>query len=112
VSSVQQRSPYLLNRLHELGNEPLVGDVRGVGLLGGVELVKEPATRKKFDPKAGVAAELVRRAQARGVLLRALGGDVVVFCPPLISEKSQIDVMMSVFVEALHDTARWLSTQQ
>lgn len=108
-SSVRDLSSVLLGQLSTYRDSPLVGDVRGVGLLAGVELVKDRKTREKFAPKAGVAAELVRRAQARGVLLRPLGGDVVAFCPPLVSTASEIDLIVRGFGDALVETIEWAS---
>jgi 4-aminobutyrate--pyruvate transaminase len=101
---IERLSQHLQAGLSRLWDEPIVGDVRGIGLLGGVELVKDRGLREKFDPRLGAAAGLVRRAQERGVLLRALTRDVVVFCPPFISSESEIDRLLTVFAEALQDT--------
>ena len=63
---------------------PLVGEVRGVGLIGAIELVGRPARRQPFEPKRGVGAYFVRRAQEHGLILRMLAGDIVAFSPPLV----------------------------
>lgn len=109
AAGVRQLSPHFLGRLSDFCGDALVGDVRGVGLLGAIELVEDCATRAKFDPQLGVASELVRRAQSRGVLLRALGGDVVVFCPPLVSTPEEIDMIVNGFAAALNETRAWLA---
>ena len=67
------------------------------------------AARKAFDPKRGVGAYLVRRAQEHGLILRVMGGDMIAFSPPLIITEAQIAEMMSRFARALDDTASWLS---
>jgi len=85
-------------------SDPLIGDARGVGLIGAVELVRDKATKQSFDPKAGVAAYLVRRAQHHGAILRNMPGDIVAFCPPLIISEAEIDEMMTCFGKALDDT--------
>jgi 4-aminobutyrate--pyruvate transaminase len=85
-------------------DHPLVGDARGIALIGAIELVRDKATKQSFDPKAGVAAYLVRRAQHHGAILRNMPGDIVAFSPPLIISEAEIDEMMACFRKALDDT--------
>jgi len=61
-----------LKRLRALADHPLVGEVRGLGLIGAVELVADKATRRNFDPSQGVAAYAVERATEHGLILRGL----------------------------------------
>src|SRR3982074_2721685 len=82
----------------------LIGDARGVGLIGAVELVRDKSTKQSFDPKAGVAAYLVGRAQHHGAILRNMPGDIVAFSPPLIISEAEIDELMGCFGKALDDT--------
>jgi 4-aminobutyrate--pyruvate transaminase len=82
----------------------LIGDARGIGLIGAVELVRDKASKTSFEAKAGVAAYLVRRAQHHGAILRNMPGDIVAFSPPLIISESEIDEMMACFGKALDDT--------
>ena len=72
----------------------IVGQARGLGLIGALELAEDPAARKPFDPARGVGAYFVRRAQAHGLILRVLGGDVIAFSPPLIISEAEIDFML------------------
>ena len=89
----------------EIGaDHPLVGEARGIGLIGAVEIVRDKATKRSFDAKAGVAAYLVRRAQHHGAILRNMPGDIVAFSPPLIISESEIDEMLGCFGQALDDT--------
>ena len=69
--------------MRRFADHPLVGEVRGVGLIAAVELVRDKASKASFDPKQGVGALFAARAQEHGLILRALG-DTVAFCPPLI----------------------------
>jgi 4-aminobutyrate--pyruvate transaminase len=107
---LERVSRYLQDGLSRLRGETIVGEVRAIGLLGGVELVEDRGLRKKFDPRVGAAAGLVRRAQERGVLLRALTRDVVVFCPPFVSSEKEIARILDVFTEAMHCTKAALGT--
>jgi len=104
LGHVRQVSPRLLDGLRRLADHPLVGELRGVGLLAGVELVKDKATKAPFDPKAGVGAIFAARAQEHGLILRAMG-DTVALCPPLIITAEETDEMLRRFGKALDDTA-------
>ena len=104
ASHVRRVGPRMQAAIRSYADHPLIGDARGIGLIGAVELVRDKASRQSFDPKAGVAAYLVRRAQHHGAILRNMPGDVVAFSPPLIISETEIDEMMTCFGRALDDT--------
>jgi 4-aminobutyrate--pyruvate transaminase len=104
LSHVRRVTPRLQDELRRFAGHPLVGEVRGVGLLAGVELVKDKATKAPFDPKAGVGALFAARAQEHGLILRAMI-DTVALCPPLVISEAEIDEMLRRFGRALDDTA-------
>lgn len=104
LAHVRRVGPYMQAGIRSRADHPLIGDARGLGLIGAVELVRDKATKESFDPKAGVAAFLVRRAQHHGVILRNMPGDIVAFCPPLIVTEREIDEMFAGFGKALDDT--------
>ncbi|MEP9352767.1 aspartate aminotransferase family protein [Xanthobacter sp. KR7-65] len=89
---------------------PLVGEVRGVGLIAGVELVADKARKTKFDPPGQVAAYLHARAQEHGLILRAIE-DTLAFCPPLIITEAEIGMILDRFGAALDDTSAWVKTR-
>ncbi len=82
-------------------DHPLVGEVRGVGLIGGMELVRDKTTRANFDPAQRVGARLAQLCEQHGVIGRALAGDVLAFSPPLIITESEIDDMVERVGRAL-----------
>jgi len=102
--------PVLQKGLRQFADNPLVGEVRGVGLVAAVELVADKATKTSFDPAAKVGQYLADRAQDRGLILRALM-DSVAFCPPLIITENQIKDMISIFGQALEDTVAWVKAE-
>jgi 4-aminobutyrate--pyruvate transaminase len=108
LGHVQRVSPVLLNGLRRFAAHPLVGEIRGIGLLAGVELVKDKATKTPFDPKEGVGARLAARAQEHGLILRAMV-DTIALCPPLIISAEEIEEMLRRFGRALDDTAKALA---
>ena len=104
LGHVRRVAPRMQSALRSFADHPLVGDARGLGLIGAAEIVRDKATKQSFDPKAGVAPYLVRRAQHHGVILRSMPGDIVAFCPPLIVTEAEIDAMFEGFARALDDT--------
>jgi 4-aminobutyrate--pyruvate transaminase len=89
--------------LRSFAKHPLVGEVRGIGLVGAIELVADKVTKASFDPSDGVGPFLVKRGHHHGVILRAMG-DAIAFCPPLIIQENEIDLMFERFALALEDT--------
>jgi len=95
-----KQGAYLQSRLQEFASHELVGEVRGKGLIGAVELVADKGTGQAFaDGKVGAFAQ--RACQDEGLLLRAVAGNSVAFCPPLIIKEAQIDEMIEKFARAL-----------
>jgi 4-aminobutyrate---pyruvate transaminase len=110
VGHVRNVAPALQDGLMKCKDHPLIGDVRGIGLIGAVELAEDPKTRKPFDPKRAVGAYLVRRAQEHGLILRVMAGDIIAFSPPLIITEKQIAELFVRFERALADTVNWLKS--
>jgi len=90
--------------LRRFAVHPLVGEVRGVGLMAAVELVRDKNTREPFDPKHAVGAACVKLAQKNGLLMRALG-DTLAFSPPLIITEPEIDDFLARLGKTLDATA-------
>lgn len=95
---------YFQKRLAELKDHPLVGEVRGMGLMAGVELVSDKATKAPFAPSVGAAAACARFALERGLVTRNLG-ETMSFSPPLIVTRAEVDAIVDIFREALDATA-------
>ena len=104
VAQVRRVGPRLQTGIRSYADHPLIGEARGIGLIGAVELVRNKTTKESFDPKAGVAAHLVRRAQHHGAILRNMPGDIVAFSPPLVITEGEIDDLLTCFGKALDDT--------
>ena len=104
VGQVRRVGPRMQAGIRSYADHPLIGEARGLGLIGAVEVVRDKVTKQSFDPKAGVAAYLVRRVQHHGAILRNMPGDIVAFSPPLVITEAEIDEMMGCFGKALDDT--------
>jgi 4-aminobutyrate--pyruvate transaminase len=111
LAHVQKIAPRLQTGLRQFADHPLVGEVRGVGLIGAVELVADKATKQPCDPKLAVGGFLAKRAHHHGLIIRALG-DSIAFCPPLIIQEDEIDLLLERFGLALADTLTMLREHQ
>jgi 4-aminobutyrate--pyruvate transaminase len=100
VGHVRSVSPAFLDGLAAYADHPLVGDVRGVGLIAGVELVADKATRAPFPASAGVGQRVQAACEAAGLIVRAIG-DRIAFTPPLIMDEAEIAAMCSRFGQGL-----------
>ncbi|MDJ0927420.1 MAG: aminotransferase [Gammaproteobacteria bacterium] len=95
---------YFQARLAELAVHPLVGETRGVGLLGALELVKDKATRTRFEPKGRAGLTCRSHCFEQGVIMRAVG-DTMFLSPPLIISNDEIDEMFGLIRRCLDLTA-------
>jgi len=107
-----RKAPQFQGRLAALGEHPLVGEARGIGLVGGVELVADKKTKRAFEPKAGVGARAVRYAEEEGLIVRSLLGDVLSICPPLIIAPAEIDELFDRLERALDRTLAWVKHER
>jgi len=108
---VRAVAPQFQARLNALASHPLVGDTRGIGLVGGCELVQNKTTKAAFDAKRAVGAKCMQLCQERGLIVRAVG-DVIALCPPFIVTPNQIDEIFSLLRLGLDDTLSWTRKEQ
>jgi 4-aminobutyrate--pyruvate transaminase len=111
IQHVRNMSPHFLARLERLAEHPMVGEARGVGLIGGIEFVKDKATKAQFEVKKAVAAKACALAQDEGLIVRNLSGDRIAFSPPLIINSAEIDEMFDRFERALARTLNWAKAE-
>ncbi len=104
LDHVRSLAPHFQARLARLADHPLVGEARGIGLIGAVELVRDKRTRAQFDPKLKVNARVTAHCQARGLILRPLVMDTVGICPPLVIGREELDLLFDRLEAALDAT--------
>jgi L-2,4-diaminobutyrate transaminase len=94
---------YFLRRLHEtFDDHPLVGEVRGVGLLAALEFVADKKTRAGFDPALKLGPQIAAAALEEGVIARAMPhGDILGFAPPLVIDRDEVDQVVAMTKRAL-----------
>jgi 4-aminobutyrate--pyruvate transaminase len=76
-----------------LGHHPNIGEVRGRGLLCGVQLVRSRAPRQFFPPAFGAGRQLAEAVERHGLIVRAIG-DTIAICPPLIISEAEIGMLI------------------
>jgi putrescine aminotransferase len=99
-----ETAPYLQKRLRELADHPLVGEVRGVGMLGAIELVQDKASRKRFAGDVGVGMICRGHCFNQGLIMRAVG-DTMIISPPLVISPAEIDELVDKARKCLDLTA-------
>jgi 4-aminobutyrate--pyruvate transaminase len=110
LDHVRALSPLFMSELRSFADHPLVGEVRGTGLIGALELVKDKKTHESFDPALAVGPNVIRIGHENGVILRPVV-DSICFCPPMICTEADIREMFSRFRKTLAEAEKWLKTQ-
>ena len=109
-ANAARQGEYMQKRLAEFKDHPLVGEVRGKGLIGAVELVANKETGAEIaDGKGGL--KCLKNAQDAGLILRAVAGNSMAFCPPMIIKETQLDDMIGKFSDALDKTYKDLQAE-
>jgi 4-aminobutyrate---pyruvate transaminase len=99
---------FMQKELRKLASHPLVGEVRGEGLIAGLELVEDKNSKRSFDPQLKVGLKAFDHAQRNGLIVRAIG-DTVALCPPLIITEAQVQEVVARLKTTLDQTAAALS---
>ena len=109
VGHVREVAPAFLEGLEAFRSHPLVGDVRGVGLIAGVELMADKPGRVPFPPSAGVGPRVQAACERAGLIVRAIG-DRIAFTPPLVLDRAEARELCRRFDEGLD--AAWAEMRQ
>jgi len=110
---VGQVGPYLQNGLRRrFAEHPLVGEIRGTGLIAAMELVADKAGHGNFDPREKVGIRLMKLCEENGVILRGVANDSLCFSPPLVISTAEIDEMLDRVGESLDELTVQLRREQ
>lgn len=108
VGHVRRLAPVLQEGIRALEAHPLVGEARGVGLVGALELVMDKSSRTPFPVERQVGPHVVKRCEAHGIIIRALAGDVLAVSPPLVIDAHDLHALLSGIERALDETLAWI----
>jgi len=107
VEHVCSIAPHFQRKLREFADHPLVGEARGIGLIGGLEVVRDKKTKQAFDAELAVAQRIEKFCLEHGLIIRALG-DTLTFAPPLIIDEAGIDDLFDRLSSSMDDMLRTL----
>ena len=105
IGHVRSVMPTFAGHVASMGKYDFIGNVRSIGLIGAMEFAACKNNHKKFDKSHKIAAQAVAIIQKHGVILRALPGDIIGFCPPLIISKVELDDMFKRIHDAMLEVA-------
>ena len=109
IDHVRKVSKNFIEKTQELNDISIVGNTRSIGLIAGIEIVKDKKDKQYFDKKIGIGALVVKHAQKNGLIVRALPGDVIAICPPLIISDDEIDLLFNILEKSLYETVDEIS---
>ena len=112
VEKAAERGVQFQARLKALDGHPLVGEARGLGLIGGVELVADKRSKRAFAAQHAVGARAVQFAEAEGLIVRSVLGDVITLSPPLIISPAEVDDLFDRLGRALDKTLDWVTRER
>jgi adenosylmethionine-8-amino-7-oxononanoate aminotransferase len=109
VKRSEEMGDYLNERLRSLSDVDMVGDIRGLGLFAGIELVRDKQSRKWFDPSLKVNIQVANQAFTRGLItypgsggVDGIHGDHILLAPPFTISRAQVDEMVDILRRAIH----------
>ncbi|MFC1676758.1 aspartate aminotransferase family protein [Planctomycetota bacterium] len=113
MDQARQKEPILSAGLRRIADKiPIVGDVRGKGLMWGMEFVKDKQTKAPFDTSQKVFSRVIHKAMSKGLIIYPVNGcadgekgDGVLICPPLIINKAEIDFLLEKLEETLFEVS-------
>ena len=100
INKIQPLISHFKDRLLEFRSLDVVGDVRSIGLMGGIELVRNKETKKLFPQKDRIGHKVILKAREKGVIIRPLG-DTIVVMPPLVISREILDELLGVVYDAI-----------
>lgn len=115
VANAASVGGYLLDQISDaIGGHPIVGEVSGLGMLAGIEIVADRATKQPFARELGVGKRIAQKCQDRGVLINpafsgnadGYQGDRFGVCPPYIFDRSHVDQTVAALAEAVDEVAK------
>lgn len=101
LNVVRSKGSYLSSRLNRFQDHPLIGDIRGLGLMWGLELVQDKRTKERFPTAIDAGNRLSDICLKNGMNMRALGGHTMAFTPPFVISEDEIDFAVSCFERSL-----------
>ncbi len=107
IDHVQEMTPIFQEGLRQFKSHPLVGEVRGIGLIAAIELTSDKENKTPFDPKKMVGPTLANLCQKHGLIVRPVANDGLALCPPMIIKEDEIQFILDVIGKVLDEGWQW-----
>jgi len=104
---VNNISTHFQDRANKLMNLDYVGEVRGIGLICGIEMVSDKASKAMFNPIGSAGKIIAKICQDNGLIVRAIG-DVIALCPPLVISHDEIDELFDILEKSIKQSFEYL----
>jgi 4-aminobutyrate--pyruvate transaminase len=104
---VNEISSYFQSRAKKLEDLDFVGEVRGVGLICGIEMVSNKSTKAFFEPVGSAGKIIAKICQDNGLIVRAIG-DVIALCPPLVITRNEVDELFDILEKSIKESFEYL----
>lgn len=119
IAKAAEQGAYLLAGMKRLADElPLIGEARGLGMLCGMEFVKDKQSKEAFPLSVGVAARVIAKSLEKGLIiypaiggLEGIAGDAIIIAPPFTITREEIDELLAILKEAISDVQKELQQQ-
>ena len=108
VDNASNVGAYMQKKLRELSDHPLVGEVRGVGLIAAIELVADKAKKLPLNGKVGALGTMMNQELVENGVISRNMGDALAFCPPMIITKQQVDDLVNIVSRSLDVVSKQL----
>ncbi|CAL5212459.1 unnamed protein product [Lathyrus oleraceus] len=105
VDMVNKISPKFQDGLKAFSDSPIIGEIRGAGLIMGTEFTDNKSPNDPFPPEWGIGAYFGAQCEKHGMLVR-VAGDNIMICPPLIISSEEVDELISIYGKALRETEK------
>ena len=100
LNKIKPLISYFEETLRDFKLLDIVGDIRSIGLMAGIELVKDRETKEAFEQKERIGHKVILKARDMGVIIRPLG-DIIVIMPPLVIDRQTLDTLLSVVYDSI-----------
>ena len=100
IDHVETVSKTFQRRLHDIRSNHIIGETRGVGLIGAIEIYENRELKQLFDPKFGAGIKVMKLCQRHGLLVRAIQ-DTIAICPPLIISNKEVNKLFDILEYSL-----------
>ena len=100
IDHVETVSKTFQRRLHDMRSNHIIGETRGVGLIGAIEIYENRELKQLFDPKFGAGIKVMKLCQRHGLLVRAIQ-DTIAICPPLIISNKEVNKLFDILEYSL-----------